>query len=101
MQIDETTFILPPFVIYHSCNPNSYIDWKTVELKALKSIRADEMIAYHYGTSEDDYSIGAFTCRCGAKHCVKEFRGFKYMNLSDRNKIKSYLSPYLLKKYYS
>lgn len=101
IQVDETTFILPPAVIFHSCNPNSYIDWMTMQLKALKPIAAHETITYHYGTSEDNYSIGAFTCACGSKQCLKKFRGFKYMNVPNRETIKSHLSPFLLRKYYS
>ncbi len=100
IQVNETTFILPPAIIYHSCNPNSFIDWKTMELKALKPIEIGETITYHYGTSEDDYTVGAFHCECGAKHCVGEFRGFKFMSTEDRVTIKPHLSPFLLRKYY-
>ena len=100
MQVDQATFILPPTIIYHSCDPNSYIDWKTIELKALKPITIGETVTYHYGTSEDDYTIGTFHCECGAEHCAGEFRGFKFMDEKDREAIKPYLSPYLLRKYY-
>lgn len=100
LQINEFKYILPPYVICHSCSPNSYIDWKTNTLKALISIAQGEKVTYSYGTSEDDYSIGKFTCTCGSKSCIGIFKGFKYMSEKERLKIKKYISPYLKRKYY-
>ena len=100
LQINESEYILPPYVICHSCSPNAYIDWEANTLKALIPIVRGEKIAYHYGTSEDDYSIGEFTCTCGSKSCLGVFRGFKYMSKKERLQIKRYISPYLKHKYY-
>ena len=69
-------------------------------LKAIQAIQAGEYITYHYGTSEEDYSIGAFDCTCGLNNCVRHFRGFRYMNAEQRNRIKDRISHYLFKKYY-
>lgn len=101
LQKDEQTFILPPFIIYHSCNPNAYIQWSTMELKALRSVKKGDVVTYHYGTSEDDYSVGMFVCRCKAILCVGRFKGFSSMNDRQRMSIKKFISPYLLSKYYS
>lgn len=100
LQISESEYILPPFVIAHSCHPNSYIDWHVHELKALKHIQKGEIITYHYGTSEDDYQIGKFNCSCGSKLCVGIFKGFAYMTKEERMGVKDYVSPYLKKKYF-
>jgi len=95
IQVDENSFILPPKDIYHSCDPNAYIDWNTMKLKALKAIKKGSAITYHYGTSEYDYAVGEFDCICGNLNCLKQFRGYKYLSFRQREQIKSYLSPYL------
>jgi len=100
IQIDNEYFILPPQDIYHSCDPNAYIDWKTMELKAKRNISSGITITYHYGTSEDDYSMAAFACNCGSTNCVRYFRGCKYLTKKQRNKIKHLLSPFLQNKYF-
>lgn len=101
IQVDAETFILPPKGIYHSCKPNTYIDWDSMNLKASEVIPKGATLTYHYGTSEDDYLIGAFHCTCGNSNCVKYFQGFKYLSKEQRDKIKQILSPFLKKKYYS
>jgi hypothetical protein len=100
IQVDKTTFILPKQPIIHSCNPNAYIDWLSLHLIASRTINFGELISYHYGTSEDDYTIGSFNCKCGYKKCLKYFRGFKYMDNVQKNNIKQLISPYLAKKYH-
>ena len=100
IQVDNERFILPPKDIYHSCRPNAYIDWNTMELKASMEISPNTLITYHYGTSEDEYRVGAFDCNCGYSDCVKHFQGCKYLTKKQRNKIKEMLSPFLYKKYY-
>lgn len=100
IQIDENKFILPPHPLFHSCDPNAYVDWAKLQLRALKDIKKGEIISYHYGTSEDDYKVGEFKCECGSKDCLIFFKGFKHMNETQRNKIKQFISPFLKKKYY-
>ncbi len=100
IQVHERKFILPPKDIYHSCKPNAYIDWSSTQLKALEIIPKEKLITYHYGTSEDDYRIGAFHCNCGSSDCVQFFQGCKYLTKAQRDKIKDLLSPFLKRKYY-
>lgn len=99
IQVDQNHFILPPALLYHSCEPNAYIDWQKMQLLALRPISFDEIITYHYGTSEDDYSIGAFECTCGYSNCVGDFQGFRFMTDTQRVLIARYISPYLKEKY--
>jgi len=101
IQVNEEKFILPPLDIYHSCKPNAYIEWDSMKLRALELIPKGATVTYHYGISEDDYRIGAFDCTCGNSDCIKYFRGFKYLPEEQRNRIKTMLSPFLKKKYYS
>jgi hypothetical protein len=95
IQVTESTFILPPRLIYHSCVPNAYIDWQDMSLKALRAITNGERITVHYGTSEYDYGIAAFACDCGNITCVEHFGGFKCMVPWQQEAISAYLSPYL------
>lgn len=101
IQVDKEKFILPPKDIYHSCKPNAKIDWNSMSLKACDVISKGTIVTYHYGTSEDDYRIGAFHCTCGDADCIKYFQGFKYLSKRHRDKIKEMLSPFLKEKYYS
>lgn len=100
IQVDDHTFILPPKLLAHSCEPNAYIDWKSLTLKALQSIPEGALITYHYGTSEDDYRIVKFMCECGSQSCVGEFSGFMFLSDNDKKRIKEFVSPYIRKKYF-
>lgn len=100
IQVSKNKFILPPKDIYHSCNPNARISWDSMNLVACDEILKGDIITYHYGTSEDDYRIGAFQCACGSPDCISYFQGFKYLNSVQRNRIKDTISPYLKNKYF-
>ncbi|MEK7153873.1 MAG: SET domain-containing protein-lysine N-methyltransferase [Patescibacteria group bacterium] len=95
IQITDTLFLLPPQLIYHSCEPNAYIDWPHLLLRASRPIAKQALITYHYGTSELDYEVGAFQCECGSRACVGYFRGFMYMLPEQQSVIRDYLSPYI------
>lgn len=99
IQVDDRTFILPPKLLAHSCEPNAYIDWQTMELKALRPIDKGTLVTYHYGTSEDDYRIGKFQCECGSRLCIGEFQGFMFLSDNEKNRIKESVSPFIRKKY--
>lgn len=100
IQVDEHTFILPPKLLAHSCEPNAFIDWKTLTLKALLPIEKGSLVTYHYGTSEDDYRIGTFFCECGSPVCIGEFQGFMFLSDKEKIRIKDFVSPYIRKKYF-
>lgn len=101
IQISETEYIKPQHIFVHSCNPNGYIDWETLTMRALKNIQSGAFVSYHYGTSEDDYTVGAFHCECGSNVCLGDFRGFAFMDETQRERIQSFVSPYIRKKYYN
>lgn len=100
IQIDENTFILPPKLLAHSCQPNAYIIWQTMELKALRPLGEGSLVTYHYGTSEDDYRVGKFQCKCGSHTCIGEFQGFMFLSDKEKIRIKDFVSPYIRKKYF-
>lgn len=81
----------------HSCEPNSYIDFNKLCLRALRDIEKGEEIRYNYMTTE--YVLHEkFICDCGSRQCYKNVKGFKYLSRDQKLKLKPYLSPYLRKK---
>lgn len=100
IQVDDHTFILPPKLLAHSCEPNAYIDWKSMELRALYSLNKGTLVTYHYGTSEDDYRIGKFRCECGSQSCIGEFQGFMFLSDKEKKRIKGFVSSYIREKYF-
>ncbi len=95
IQVSDLVYILPPKMIYHACDPNAYIDWQDMTLRALRDILQNEIVTYHYGTSEYDYTVGAFQCDCGSKNCVGFFSGFKDMKLALQLHIVGNASEYI------
>lgn len=95
IQVNKAKYILPPVLLYHSCRPNAYICWEDMTLRAFTKISKNELVTYHYGTSEYDYSIGAFACNCGSENCIKYFSGFKNMNLEQQQAIFDNSSDYI------
>lgn len=85
--------------INHSCEPNAYIDFDRLELRALKTIEPGEEITYDYLTSDWD-SEDVFICDCKTLNCRGLIRGFRYLDKAGRQKIKHLLSPFLQSKFY-
>jgi SET domain-containing protein len=105
LQLDFNKYLLPEGnykYINHSCSPNSYV--KLIDDKlyliACKNIKKDEEITYNYNTSEFDMGVDAFECLCKSPNCYKVIKGFKYLPLDEKIKLKPYLLPYL-KRYLS
>jgi hypothetical protein len=69
-------------------------------LIACKNIKKDEEITYNYNTSEFDMGVDVFECLCKSPNCYKVIKGFKYLPLDEKLKLKPYLLPYL-KRYLS
>lgn len=70
----------PISIINHSCNPNSYVKFKTISRKdiiALKPIKKGEEITVDYAIActDDNWSL---KCKCKSKNCRK----FIYSNYS-------------------
>lgn len=80
--------------INHSCEPNAYIAWNTLELKALRDIDVGEQITYNYFTSDLDEE-DLFVCACNTPSCKKVINGFTHLPLGEKQKLKPYLSPFL------
>lgn len=82
----------------HSCNPNSYINFKDLTYRALRPIKKGEELTFNYLTTEWDLA-NKFDCKCGSQSCYGQIKGFKYLRLEQRRELKPLLSPFLKKKF--
>lgn len=106
LQIDEYKFLESTAkfddFLNHSCNPNCYIDWQTLNLIALKDIPKDEELSFNYNISEYDLLEGGnftFKCKCGSKNCIGEVKGFKYLSSEQKKEIQKFIPPFLKNKF--
>ncbi|MBI4146970.1 SET domain-containing protein [Candidatus Woesearchaeota archaeon] len=83
--------------INHACDPNAYIDFNDLSLRALRKIKLEEEITYNYFTSDWD-NEDPFDCKCGSPCCKKLINGFKHLSLTEKKKLAPLLSPFLKKK---
>lgn len=105
IQIDERHFLdthdyVPEDFINHSCNPNTKIDIPKRYFVVMKNIAKNTEITFNYLTTEYDIqSLGAdFICHCGYKNYCGHIKGFKYLTLKQKRKLKFHLSLFLLGK---
>lgn len=105
LQIEEDLFLESTEYfddnLNHSCDPNGYIDFNTLDLIALRDIKSGVELSFNYHISEYDLIDQgcSFKCYCGSTRCVGQVNGFKYLKTNDKEIIIKYASPYILKKY--
>jgi hypothetical protein len=81
----------------HGCEPNAFLDFSCLCVKALKDIRAGEEVKINYAATEYEMHDG-FHCNCGSLACLRMIRGFKFLTRDQQLKLKPYLAPYLLRR---
>ena len=107
LQIDDDTFLESTMkfddFLNHSCEPNCFIDFATLNLVALRDIGEQEELTFNYNTSEYDavnlIKDHSFKCRCGSENCTGEFKGFRWLSFEQKNEIRGFLSPFVKKKF--
>ena len=102
LQIGKNRFIKAPKCsidrwLNHSCRPNCCLKkiGKRFYLVSIKDILKGEEITFDYDTADYDNERFGFTCRCEAKSCRKNIKGFKFLNLQQKRKLVDHLVPYL------
>jgi len=81
----------------HSCEPNAFVDWESLCLRARRDIASGEEITCNYNTT--DYELhSVFACTCGSKHCRGLIKGFKYLSVEDQRALGPWLPPFLKKQ---
>lgn len=83
--------------VNHSCEPNGYIDFETLSLKAVRKIEVGEILNFNYFTT-DYHSDDVFYCECGSRNCRKIVNGFKNLSYQEMKELEPYLSPFLKQK---
>ncbi len=90
VQINESEHITlkPKYLQYinHSCEPNVFFDTQKMELITLRSIKAEDELAFFYPSTEWKMTE-VFDCSCGNEHCLERIQGA------------TFLTPEQLKKY--
>lgn len=83
--------------INHSCEPNSYINFRDLTLRVIRKIKKGEEITYNYLTTEWELK-SKFQCKCGSGKCYGHIKGFKYLTKEQQKDLLPFISPFLKKK---
>lgn len=78
----------------HSCEPNTVIYGQ--EVFAKRSILPLEEVTYNYNTTEYEMAE-PFICRCPSSGCLRLIRGFKYLSVPERELLRPWLAPHILR----
>lgn len=79
----------------HSCEPNLKIWGRNVI--SLREIDATEELTFNFNTTEYDLAE-PFLCQCGAAQCVGVTGGFRYLAISEQERLAPLLTDYLRAK---
>jgi len=83
--------------VNHSCEPNSFLDFSCLCVRALRKIQRGEEVKVNYAATEYEMH-DSFRCDCGSPACLRMIRGFKFLTRDQQLELKPYLAPHLLKK---
>ena len=83
--------------VNHSCEPNSFLDFSCLCVRALRNIQRGEEVKVNYAATEYEMH-DSFRCNCGSSRCLRMIRGFKFLTRDQQLELKPYLAPHLLKK---
>lgn len=78
----------------HHCEPSALL--RGQEVYAERSIAAWEEITFNYNTTEYEMAE-AFACQCGSARCLGKVQGFKSLSSAERQALRPWLAPYLLR----
>ena len=81
----------------HSCEPNSFLEFTSLCVRALRDIQRGEEVKVNYAATEYEMH-DSFRCDCGSSACLQMIGGFKFLTRDQQLQLKPYLAPYLLKK---
>ena len=104
IQIDDNKFVDTKRLqtedfINHSCSPNTKIDFDALFFVAIEYIHAGDELTFNYLTTEFDLVVDRldFACQCGAQNCLRRIKGFRFLSPAQKEVLRPYLSPFLLK----
>lgn len=104
IQVDADTHLIgvgtPADELRHSCEPNACVvvdDAPPARVVALRDIAAGEEITIDYCATEDVISH-PFECRCGARSCYGEIRGYRFLDEEQRARLAGVASVWLVER---
>lgn len=87
--VDIHITLSPEFLQYinHSCEPNAFFDTTTMQLLALRDIKAEEEFSFFYPSTE--WAMAQpFYCYCGSDSCLQNIQGASFLTTSQLTKYK-------------
>jgi hypothetical protein len=81
----------------HGCEPNAFLDFSCLCVRAFRDIRAGEEVKVNYAATEYEMH-DSFLCDCGSPACLRMIRGFKFLTWDQQLKLRPYLAPYLRRR---
>lgn len=91
----------PEFLQYinHSCDPNVFFDTTTMQVVALKRLRAEEEMTFFYPSTEWKMTQ-SFKCYCGSRHCLGEIRGAAFLSkeAQEKHRLTDFIQQQLVKR---
>jgi len=77
----------PEFLQYinHSCDPNVFFNTTTLQVVALKEIRAEDEMTFFYPSTEWKMTQW-FSCYCGSAHCLGKIKGAAFLSREARER---------------
>ena len=82
----------------HRCEPNTMI--RGQDVLAVRRILPLEEVTFNYDSTEYEMAE-PFVCHCSSQRCLGLIRGFKYLPLADRERLRPWLAPHLLRAWES
>jgi hypothetical protein len=81
--------LVPEFLQYinHGCEPNSFFNTTTMELVALRDIKAEEEFSFFYPSTEWTMAQ-PFYCYCGSSSCLQNIQGASFLTSAQLLKYK-------------
>lgn len=73
--------LVPRFLQYinHSCEPNIFFNTQSMQIFCIKPIKIGDELCYFYPSTEWKMAM-SFSCKCGAKNCLRTVRGAYYLS---------------------
>jgi SET domain-containing protein len=81
----------------HGCEPNVFLDFSCLCVRALRNIQAGEEVKINYAATEYEMR-DSFRCDCRSPACLQTIRGFKFLTRDQQLSLKPYLAPYLVRR---
>jgi hypothetical protein len=78
----------------HRCDPNTMI--RGQDVLAVQRILPLEEVNFNYNTTEYEMAE-PFVCHCSSRGCLGRIRGFKHLPAAERERLRPWLAPHLLR----